>query len=133
MLDDTPHAQFFLFAGRKMRKDALIEAAEAISGPKVAPPQRGSVPPTPPKDNRTLFIEAMADPTKRQIAFNVVERNCRARFAEGEEGINLYFQLLTDVRHARLDEAADEFERRFLPMLDRDLLLKRIEQARKAA
>jgi hypothetical protein len=75
----------------------------------------------------------MADPVKRQIAFNVVERNCRVRFAEGVEGIKLYVQLLADVKRAHVDEAIDEFERRFLPMLDRNLLLKRIEQAQKAA
>jgi hypothetical protein len=32
----------------------------------------------------------MADPLRRGIAFDVVERNCRERFAEGEDGIKLY-------------------------------------------
>ena len=29
------------------------------------------------RDNRALFIGAMADPLRRGIAFDVVERNCR--------------------------------------------------------
>jgi hypothetical protein len=81
--------------------------------------------------NRILFIEAMADPAKRVIAFNVVERNCRARFAEGEEGIELYLQLLKDVQRSNIDAAVDEFEKRFIPMLDQDLLKRRFEQAKK--
>ena len=64
----------------------------------------------------------MADPAKRQIAFNVVERNCCARFAEGEEGIKLYFQLLADVQRGRsLIRQSIEFEKRFMPMLDQVL------------
>ena len=46
------------------------------------------------KDNRTLFIEAMVDPLKRHIAFNVVERNCSKRFGEGDEGELLLSGLL---------------------------------------
>jgi hypothetical protein len=42
------------------------------------------------RDNRALFIDAMSDPLRRRIAFNVVERNCRERFAEGEDGTKLY-------------------------------------------
>jgi hypothetical protein len=34
-------------------------------------------------DNRALFIKAMSDPVRRGIAFGVVERNCRERFALG--------------------------------------------------
>ena len=82
-------------------------------------------------DNRTLFIEAMSDPAKRQIAFNVVERNCRARFAEGAEGVELYLQLLKDVQRARVDAAVIEFEKRFMPMLYQDLLKGRFEPTKK--
>src|SRR6266478_4082448 len=56
----------------------------------------------------------MADPLRRSIAFNVVERNCRERFAEGEDGIKLYLQLLVWVRFANVREAVDEFEHRFV-------------------
>jgi hypothetical protein len=72
--------------------------------------------------NRVLFIEAMADPLRRGIAFEVVERNCRERFAEGEDGIELFLQLLRTVQSAGVDEAVEEFERRFAPMLDQELL-----------
>jgi hypothetical protein len=47
-----------------------------------------------------LFIEAMADPSRRRIAFNVVERNCRDQFAEADDGISLYLHLLGYVRSA---------------------------------
>jgi hypothetical protein len=80
----------------------------------------------PPKDNRSLFIEAMADPTRRRIAFDVVERNCRMRFRVGEEGVRVYLQLLTFVQSSKVDDAVDEIERRFVPMLDRRILKRMI-------
>jgi hypothetical protein len=60
----------------------------------------------------------MSDPVRRQIAFNVVERNCRDQFAQGADGVQLYVRLLTNVRLTNATEAVDEFERRFRPMLD---------------
>jgi hypothetical protein len=70
------------------------------------------------RNNRSLFIDAMDDPMRRRIAFDVVERNCRERFAEGEDGVRLYLQLLGYVQSAKVDKAVEEFERRFEPMLD---------------
>src|SRR5262245_62825810 len=72
-------------------------------------------------DNRSLFIDAMTDPLRRRIAFNVVERNCRERFADHEEGIRLYLHLRGYVQSAAVDEAVAEFEHRFEPMLDQKL------------
>ena len=69
------------------------------------------------RKNRSLFIDAMNDPMRRRIAFNVVERNCRERFAEGEDCVRLYRQLLGYVQSAKVDEAVEEFERQFEPML----------------
>jgi hypothetical protein len=46
-----------------------------------------------------------------------VERNCRERFAEGEDGVRLYRQLLGYVQSAKVDQAVEEFERQFEPML----------------
>jgi hypothetical protein len=77
-----------------------------------------------------LFIGAMADPSRRRIAFNVVERNCRERFAEGEDGMELYLQLLRYVRLGNVSEAVEEFERRFVPMLDQEFLKERMKEAR---
>ena len=71
-------------------------------------------------DNRSLFIDAMADPLRRHVAFNVVERNCRDQFAEGTDGVQLYLRLLSYVRLTYVAEAVDEFERRFGPMLDQE-------------
>ena len=68
-----------------------------------------------------LFIEAMADPSRRGIAFNVVERNCRDQFAEADDGISLYLHLLGYVRSANVNEAVEEFTHRFEPMLDQEL------------
>jgi hypothetical protein len=81
-----------------------------------------------PKDNRDLFIEAMADPIRRQIAFDVVERNCRMRFRVGEEGIRAYLQVCELVKLSKLDDAVEDFESRFLPMLDQKLLKKMVEE-----
>ena len=70
------------------------------------------------RNNRSLFIDAMDDPMRRRIAFDVVEGNCRERFAEGEDGVRLYLQLLGYVQSAKVDKAVEEFERRFEPMLN---------------
>jgi hypothetical protein len=80
------------------------------------------------KDNRSLFIEAMSDATRRRIAFDVVERNCRMRFRVGEEGIRIYLQILDLVHSSKVDEALNEFETRFLPMLDQKSLKRMIGQ-----
>ena len=72
--------------------------------------------------NEALFVGAMTDPVRRRIAFNVVERNCRERFTEGDDGIRLYVHLLNRVRSSKVDEAVTEFETRFRPMLDQERL-----------
>ena len=82
------------------------------------------------EDNRALFIDAMADPSRRRVAFDVVERNCRERFAEGEDGIKLYVQLIGYVQLAKVDEAVAEFEQRFVKMLDQEMLKQKIRTAR---
>ena len=75
--------------------------------PRGFPPQRAQLilPREVPPDNRSLFIEAMADPIRRRVAFNVVERNCRERFAEGDDGITLYPRLRGYVQASAVDEA----------------------------
>jgi hypothetical protein len=73
-------------------------------------------------ENRSLFVEAMADPVRRRIAFDLVERNCRMRFRIGEQGIKVYLELLELVQLSGVQEAVDEYEARFLPMLDQKLL-----------
>ena len=98
MADDPSHSH----APPDLRQSALRDLAQA-------------------RDNRALFIEAMADPLRRGIAFDVVERNCRERFAEGEDGIRLYLHLRGYVQSAAVDEAVAEFEHRFEPMLDQEL------------
>jgi hypothetical protein len=107
MADDPSHSH----APPDLRQSALRALAQA-------------------RDNRALFIEAMADPLRRGIAFNVVERNCRERFAEGEDGIELYLQLLRYVRLGNVSEAVEEFEHRFMPMLDQEFLKERMKEAR---
>jgi len=84
-------------------------------------------------DNRSLFIEAMADSARRRIAFNVVERNCRMRFRVGEEGIRVFLQVFELVQLSKVDEAVYEFEERFLPMLDQKLLKRIIEEGREVS
>jgi hypothetical protein len=60
-------------------------------------------------------------PLRRRVALNVVERNCRERFAEREEGIRLYLHLRGYVQSAAVDDAVAEFEHRFEPMLNQQL------------
>src|SRR5256885_16889643 len=84
---------------------------------------------TGPEDNRTLFIEAMANSNKRRIAFDVVERNCRLRFRVGEEGIRVFLEVFDLVWLSKVEEAVAEFEKRFLPMIDQRALKRMIEEA----
>ena len=99
--------------------DALKAASEF---PATASARSFKETPNPQDENRALFIAAMPDPVRRQIAFNVVERNCREQFAEGADGVRLYVRLLNYVRLTNVAEAVDEFERRFAPMLDQQAL-----------
>jgi hypothetical protein len=68
-------------------------------------------------ENIRLFINAMRHPVTRKIAFDVVERNCRDRFANDEDALYLYKQLLGYVRRSRIDAAETEFIERFSLML----------------
>src|SRR5258707_12273381 len=97
MIDDSPPPQGF-----SPQKARLILPRE------VAP------------DNRSLFIEAMTDPLRRRVAFNVVERNCRERFAEGEDGITLNLGLRSYVQESAVDEAVAEFRNRVEPVLNQN-------------
>jgi hypothetical protein len=92
-------------------KNELIGRLKAASEPSIA--ASASKPTSNAQDeNRALFMSAMSDPVRRQIAFNVVERNCKNQFAEGADGVQLYVRLLTYVRLTNATEAVDEFERR---------------------
>jgi hypothetical protein len=44
----------------------------------------------------------------------------------GEEGVRVCLQLLTNVQSSKVDDAVDEFERRFVPMLDQRILKRMI-------
>jgi hypothetical protein len=80
--------------------------------------------------NRALFIQCMADPVKRRIAFDVLDRNCRDAFGQGEEGLDLFVKLAAGVRRAHIDEAISEFDSRLAPKLDQVLLKKKLQQRR---
>jgi hypothetical protein len=80
-------------------------------------------------DNRSLFIKAMPDPVKRRIAFDVVERNCRDRFAQGQEGLSLFLELVEYVQAAGVAVAVTEFENRFAALLDQELLNKTLNES----
>jgi hypothetical protein len=114
------------FSPKNEQKGALIEAlhraSSALSVEDVVRQSSTTQATTSTAEHRLLFIGAMADQPKRRIAFNVVERNCRARFGQGEEGVKLYFQLLEYVQMSNVSEAVDEFRRRFAPMVDQELL-----------
>jgi len=55
------------------------------------------------------------------------------RFRVGEEGIRAFLEILQLVQSSNLDEAVDEFEKRFLPMLDQKLLKRIIEEGREVS
>jgi hypothetical protein len=64
-------------------------------------------------DNEMLFIQCMPDAARRRIAFNVVERNCREAFARGKAGVALFLKVRDLVELAEVEEAINEFDKRF--------------------
>jgi hypothetical protein len=77
-------------------------------------------------DNEALFLQCMPDAARRRIAFNIVERNCREAFARGEEGLALFLKVRDLVEGAQVEEAVREFDGRFAPMLDQELINERL-------
>jgi hypothetical protein len=68
----------------------------------------------------------MPDAARRRIAFNVVERNCREALARGKEGLALFMQVRNLVERAKVEEAIREFDKRFAPMLDQQVVNERL-------
>lgn len=77
-------------------------------------------------DSEALFLQCMPDAARRRIAFNVVERNCREALARGDEGLALFLRLRDLVERAHVEEAIREFDGRFAPMLDQELVNERL-------
>jgi hypothetical protein len=129
MADDPRHPH----SVKNEQKSVLVEQHSRTNGPELFDLVPGSTPLSERDQrigNRALFIQCMADPVRRRIAFNVVERNCRDAFGQGEEGLDLFVKLAADVRRAQVDEAVIEFESRFAPMLDQRIAKQKLQQRR---
>jgi hypothetical protein len=129
MADDPRHPH----SVKNEQKSVLVEQHSRTNGPELFDLLPGSTPLSERDqriENRALFIQCMADPVRRRIAFNVVERNCRDAFGQGEEGLDLFVKLAADVRRAQVDEAVIEFESRFAPMLDQRIAKQKLQQRR---
>jgi hypothetical protein len=117
----------------KNETKGAITAEHAIrSGPEVSDPTLGRQRSERDRriENRALFIQSMTDPARRRTAFDVVERNCRDVFGQGEEGLDLFLELAADVRRAKVEEAVIEFDSRFAPMLDQRIAKRKLQQPR---
>ena len=68
---------------------------------------------------RNGFIEAVRGGNRKRI-FLMLEQRHAADFANGPAGVKYYATLLEAVRSANVPEAVEEFQRRFLPLLDPD-------------
>ena len=68
---------------------------------------------------RNGFIEAVRQGNRNRI-FLMLEQRHAADFANGPAGVKYYATLLEAVRSANVPEAVEEFQRRFLPLLDPD-------------
>jgi hypothetical protein len=133
MADDPPPPpppQFF--SARNEQKGVLIGRA-AAPAEAAQPPVYRSAPARPmlrvddqASDSEALFLQCMADAARRRIAFNVVERNCREALARGDEGLALFLRLRDLVERAQVEEAIREFDGRFAPMLDQELINERL-------
>jgi len=127
MADDPPpppppSAQPFVSA-RNEQKGVLIEADASPPGQQAfAPDPMSSDLRYRSSGNELLFMKCMSDAARRRIAFNVVERNCREAFARGKAGMALFLQVRDLVERAQVQEAINEFDKRFEPMLDQGVL-----------
>ena len=68
---------------------------------------------------RNGFIQAVREGNRNRI-FLMLEQRHAADFANGPAGVKYYATLLEAVRSANVPEAVEEFQRRFLPLLDPD-------------
>jgi hypothetical protein len=125
MADDppppSPRSWRRFFSGRNeqkgVRKDTMPSFNARLEQPRPMSDLRDRS-----SDNEALFVQSMADTARRRIAFNVVERNCREAFAGGKAGMALFLQVRGLVERAQVQEAINEFDRRFEPMLDQRVL-----------
>jgi hypothetical protein len=116
-----PARQFF--SARNEQKGVLIDPMPAPWYPADLREDTRSVTVTHrSSDNEALFIQCMPDAARRRIAFNVVERNCREAFARGKDGVALFLKVRDLVERAQVQEAINEFDKRFEPMLDQEVL-----------
>jgi hypothetical protein len=71
--------------------------------------------------HREAFIQTLrAGAEMRNRAFLAIAQRHAADFADGAAGVRYYEDMLAVVRDAELPEAAEEFQRRFAPLLDPD-------------
>lgn len=69
------------------------------------------------------FVAALkAGAETRRRAFDFWEQEHGHRFGKGEAGMKLYEDLLAVVRKAGSEEAVKEYQNRFVPLLDQQLL-----------
>jgi hypothetical protein len=70
---------------------------------------------------REDFVQALRNGKKlRTCMFSVLEQRHATDFANGPTGVRYYNELFEAVRAAEVPEALEEFQTRFLPMLDPD-------------
>ncbi|MFZ1092620.1 MAG: hypothetical protein WAN75_25945 [Xanthobacteraceae bacterium] len=72
-------------------------------------------------EHQVAFIQALRSGHKmRKRMFDTIEQRHKNDFVRSRRGMGLYEDLLSAVRVSGVPEAVDEFESRFLPLLDSD-------------
>ena len=72
-------------------------------------------------EHQVAFIQALRSGHKmRKRMFDTIEQRHKNDFVSSRMGMGLYEDLLSAVRVSGVPEAAEEFESRFLPLLDSD-------------
>jgi hypothetical protein len=72
-------------------------------------------------EHRAEFVQALrSGKTMRNCMFRVLEERHATDFANGRKGVAYYNDLFDAVSSADVPEALEEFESRFLPLLDPD-------------
>jgi hypothetical protein len=72
-------------------------------------------------EHQVAFIQALRSGHKmRKRMFDTIEQRHKNDFVKSRRGMGLYEDLLSAVRVSGVPEAVEEFESRFLPLLDSD-------------
>jgi hypothetical protein len=81
------------------------------------------------KMERGFVTEISAGGQRRQNAFDFLKKEFAETLGNGEAGFRVYEDLLEVVNRASSDEATTQFQKQFVPLLDQNIMRKKVMDA----